>query len=159
MTTAATERRRNRRWDFSIFLLLGIYLLLVTPLERLYERRIMPRPFISAAVEILPGVFAPRISYDADAVIDMRGQWVATIYTADGLRLGSRRGKGSYSAREDGPRVWGWEAFFESTFLPPAVPSKPFKVCVRYVAETDLGVVDYTPEFCSEIFDPREVTE
>lgn len=125
--------------------------------QKIHDEFFAPRPFITATVELvhMDKNLPPLIKYDADPVQNVSGTWIASVYTADGVRLSSRRGHGNYTAGEDDPKFWAWTAWFDNEQSdPPVVPDEPFYVCVRYqVKATDSGVDDGTELFCSNVYD------
>ena len=162
MTTKVLERKRNIRWDFYALGVTGVYLIFATPLIREYQRYALDRPFVTAALEVVDdGSGGVGILYDADAVVAVKGSWLATIYSGAGWRVADRRGPGRYTTEVDDPKPWTWHNFFQdaSNGPRPAVPPFPFYVCVSYDVATSYGVSDVTEDFCSPVFNPNEVTK
>jgi len=163
----APKTTQNRD-DFKVLmvgLLLGITILLVLPLiTRWYDQLVTERPFIMATVEVIQtdDYKRPMILYDADSVTTVEAAWTAIIRDEKGQRLDTRRGLNDYVPSEDNPRLWTWKAWFDNGdgSPPPAVPTRPFQVCVSYVSMTvATKVSDQSPEVCSYIFYPKlEVT-
>ena len=158
------EKTTKNRDDFKVLmvgLLFGITILLTLPLAtRWYDTLITDRPFIRATVEVIQtdDYERPMILYDADAVKTVEATWTASIRDAKGQRMETRRGVGDYTPAEDNPRLWTWKAWFDNGdgAPPPAVPDRPFKVCVSYVSVTiDTKVSDESPEVCSALFHPE----
>lgn len=144
--------------------LMAIIILLAYPLvDEMFDKYLAPRPFVEALVKVkrVQGKAEPFILYDADATQNVKGTWIASVYTVDPngtkTRVGSRRGDGAYTDREDKPKLWSWEAFFdnEQGYAAPNIPTEPFQVCVRYdVYTSDSNTHDRSPNFCSETFIP-----
>jgi len=158
------EKTTPNRDDFKVLMIgcmIGILLLLVLPVGgKIYDQKFVERPFVTATVEVVQtdDYAHPMILYDADAVIPVRATWVTAIRDERDQRLETRRGEGNYSAKEDSPRLWTWFAFFDngSGADAPAVPDKPFKVCIWYISQTIRSAVDdETPEVCSDLFYPN----
>lgn len=161
------EKTTKNRDDFKVLmvgLMISILMLLLFPvMGQVYDKAIAERPFLTATVEIVQtdDYERPMIFYDADAKQHVQATWIAIIRDANGSRLETRRGTGDYVVREDSPRLWTWEAFFdnESGGTSPRVPEQPFMVCIRYTTKTvDTDTADETPEVCSKIFYPSEGT-
>lgn len=159
----AAKTTKNRD-DFKVLmvgLMIGILMLTLFPvMGKVYDKAIAERPFLTATVEIVQtdDYERPMLLYDADPKQHVQATWIAIIRDANGVRLETRRGDGDYVVREDSPRLWTWEAFFdnESGGLAPRVPEQPFMVCLRYTSRTvDSDTVDETPEICSKVFYPE----
>ena len=159
----ACKTTKNRD-DFKVLmvgLMIGIFMLLTIPVaQQMYDKRITPRPFVQATIEIIQteDYSRPMILYDADAVKPVEATWIAIIRDAKDQRLETRRGTGNYSPTEDNPRLWTWKAFFDGNefLLTPEVPQQPFKICLRYISVTiDTKVSDESPEKCSLLFHPE----
>jgi len=158
------EKTTRNRDDFKVMVvgvMIGIIILLGVPIGNgLYDQTLAARPFVTATVEVVktPDYENPMLLYDADAKQHVQATWIAIIRDANGSRLETRRGTGDYVVREDNPRLWTWEAFFdnESGGASPRVPEQPFMVCLRYTSRTvDSDTTDETPEVCSKIFYPE----
>lgn len=161
------EKTTRNRDDFRVLLvgsLVTIAMMLVVPLiSQFHDYALADRPFVTATVEVVESdqYERPMLLYDADAKQPTDATWIAIIRDADGIRLSTRRGQGSYEVKKDEPRLWTWAAFFDTeTGSPlPEVPNQPFQVCLRYVSiAQDSGVHDETPEDCSSIFYPSHLT-
>lgn len=159
------EKTTRNRDDFRVMMVgsvVAIFLILVIPvIQKLYDDILASRPFITATVEVIQtdDYERPMILYDADAKQPADADWVAIVRDEKGNRLSSRRGEGSYSVKEDNPRLWTWAAFFddEKGTVPPAVPRGPFQICLRYISVArDSGSQDETPERCSKVFYPED---
>jgi len=161
------EKTTKNQDDFKVLvvgLMISIIILLMIPfVGTTYDKQFAERPFLTATVEIVKtdDYELPMLLYDADAKQHVQATWIATIRDAKDIRLETRRGNGDYIVREDSPRLWTWEAFFdnESGGASPRVPEQPFMVCLRYTSRTvDTNTVDETPEVCSKVFYPSEGT-
>lgn len=158
------EKTTKNRDDLRVMMAGAIFLVLLigaqTLYARVYDAFFADRPFISATVEIIHVAedLPPLIKYDADPNQDVSGVWIASIYSSDDIRLGSRRGTGNYIVRDDEPKLWAWSAWFDNEESdPPAVPDEPFYVCVRYViTANDSGVEDSTDPYCSNVYDQKD---
>lgn len=132
-------------------------LLGVDPAVRLYDQYIRAHPWMVAHVEIVPteAEGAPSIIYSVDATIPVTGKWKAWVETQS-QRMCWSNGTGNYGPGLLGEKSWTWRAFFESDCPPP---QEAYQVCVSYDVVSNSGVpADFGP-YCSEIFDPRVVTE
>ena len=161
------EKTTQNRDDFKVLmvgLMISIFMLLLFPvMGQVYDKAIAERPFLTATVEIVQtdDYEQPMLLYDADSKQHVLATWIAIIRDANGVRLETRRGNGDYVVRDDSPRLWTWEAFFdnESGGASPRVPDQPFMVCLRYTSRTvDTNTTDETPEICSKVFYPSEGT-
>lgn len=161
---AKTTQNQDDLKVLLVGLIISIFMLLFFPaIGGMYDKFLAERPFLTATVEIVQTADydKPMLLYDADPKQHVLATWIAFIRDANGVRLETRRGDGDYVVREDSPRLWTWEAFFdnESGGASPRVPDQPFMVCLRYTSKTvDTNTVDDTPETCSEIFYPSEGT-
>ena len=162
MPQLRVEKSGNKNKDDLRVMIAGVILCVLMifghgAYQKIYDEFFAPRPFMTATVELVhvDKSLPPLIKYDADPVQNVSGTWVASVYTADGTRLTSRRGHGNYTVREDDPKFWAWTAWFDNEQSdPPLVPAEPFYVCVRYqVTATDSGVDDGTEPFCSNVYD------
>jgi hypothetical protein len=158
------EKTTRNRDDFKVLVsgsLIMILMLLTFPLiGRVYDSTLATRPFVTATVEVVQtdDYKLPMILYDADATQLVTARWIRIVRDGDDSRLGTRRGESDYSAKEDNPRLWTWEAFFNdgTGIAAPPVPTQPFKVCIMYISTTvDTGISDETPETCSKVFYPE----
>lgn len=156
------EKSGNKNKDDLRVMIAGVVLCILflfgqTAYQKLHDEFFAPRPFISASVELVHVApdLPPLIKYDADPNQNVSGTWIASVYSADGTRIATRRGQGNYVVRDDEPKFWAWTAWFDNEQSdPPAVPDHPFYVCVRYQVEaTDSGVDDSTDRFCSNTYD------
>jgi hypothetical protein len=157
------EKTSQNRDDFRVLMagsILTILIMLLGPLVgRGWDEFFATRPFVTATLEVVkvPGQDRPMLLYDADATQFVDAYWIATIEDADGGRHFTRKGEGAYSPSIDNPRLWSWDAFFdnEKGLASPAIPSFPFKVCVRYISTArDSGTRDETPVMCSNTYFP-----
>lgn len=160
--------KKSRSEDDRKVLLIGaigtIFLLLFYPMiGKVYDEYFAPRPFVSATVEVVQplGRIEPLVLYDADATQNVKGEWIASVYSQEPNgtreRLFSRRGPGSYTDRIDEAKLWTWDAFFdvEDGTPSPEIPKVPFVICVRYdVYASDSNIHDQSPKFCSKPFTP-----
>lgn len=162
------DKTTPNRDDFRVLMvgtMIAIFMMLIIPVvAQVYDTTIAGRPFVTATVEIIQtdDYQNPMLLYDADAKQPTDATWIAMIRDEKGYRLDTRRGHGSYEVEDDNPRLWTWEAFFETEngIARPPVPKKPFQVCVRYVSVArDSGVLDHTPESCSKIFYPEHAND
>jgi len=161
------EKSGNKNKDDFRVLLAGVILCLLMIFGHrtylgLHDTFFAERPFITATIEVVhvDSEVDPLILYDADPNQNVNGLWIASVYTADGTRLTSRRGNGNYRVANDVPRFWAWGAFFDNEQSdPPAIPDEPFYVCVRYdVMANDTRVTDSTDDYCSNVYDPENPT-
>lgn len=161
------EKSGNRNKDDLRVLLAGIIICVMMIFGQntylfLEDKFFAERPFITATLEIVhvDEEVEPFILYDADPNQNVTGTWVASVYKADGTRLTSRRGQGNYLYADDEPNFWAWAAWFDNEQSdPPAIPTEPFYVCVRYdVTANDSGVDDSGDVFCSNVYDPANPT-
>lgn len=157
------EKTTRNKDDLRVMIagtLFCIFMILMQPFAfRAYDFFWADRPFVSATIQIIrvEGSDVPVIKYDADATQNVTGTWIASIHEANGDRITSRRGPGSYNSLEDEPKIWTWAAFFdnEQDVSTPDVPTKPFFICVRYdVKARDSEVDDQSDEFCSDVYNP-----
>lgn len=164
--TIRAEKSGNKNKDDLRVMLAGVMLCVLlifgqTAYQRFYDAFIAERPFIAA--DTLEIVYVgeglePLIRYDADPNQNVSGTWIASVFSEDGTRLASRRGQGNYTYNpDDVAKFWSWSAWFDNEESdPPAMPTKPFYICVRYVVEAnDSGVDDSTERFCSNVYDPE----
>lgn len=130
-----------------------IILLGVDPAARIYDRHLKPRPWISATITLVPTVGAkPNVRYAVHSRSYVSGRWRAWVETESGVRVCGGTGTGSYSARHETPRMWGWNAWLGADCAEPPVP---YRLCVSYDVSTPSGVPgDFGPS-CSAIHDPR----
>lgn len=161
MVSLRVEKTTRNRDDVRVLIagtLFCIFMLLVqNGYSKFHDAFLTPRPFVTASVEIyhVNDDLPPLIKYDADANQPVSGVWIATVYSADGTRLNSRRGNGNYNDFEDDPKFWAWTAWFDNEQSdPPPIPAQPFYVCVRYdVTANDSGVDDSSKPYCSGVYD------
>lgn len=149
--------------DFRVLLwgaVIAIGLMVFMPTaSRLWDTHIAERPFVSATVEVvkIEGREKPALLYDADATRPVDATWIATLWTEDEVRIFTTRGTGDYSPKEDNPKLWTWNAFFDNEIggTIPNVPVQPFQVCLRYISQTrDTLVADESEITCSAVFYP-----
>lgn len=162
------EKTTRNRDDLRVMIagtLFCIFLIIVQPFVfKIYDDWYAERPFVRAIVQVyyVEGRNFPMIFYDVDATQPVDGKWRATLHTAEGSRITTRRGDGSYNDKEDIGKLWTWEAWFEtdSESGPPALPDESFFACVSYIVEArDSGSQDETPEpYCSNLYDPTNPT-
>lgn len=161
MVSLRAEKTTRNKDDLRVMVagtMVCIFMLFIqTGYGRFYDIYVAPRPYVFASVELyhVAENLPPVILYDADANQAVKGLWIASIYTADDVRLNSRRGEGSYTNFEDGPKIWAWSAWFDNEQSdPPPIPDQPFYICVRYdVVANDSGVNDSSVPYCSELYD------
>lgn len=160
------HKTSHNRDDFKVLmvgLVVAILILISFPMFGVfYDRNLAERPFVTATVGIVRSddYENPMLLYDADAKQHVTATWIAIIRDTKGNRLETRRGVGDYVVREDSPRLWTWEAFFDNELggVSPRVPKQPFMVCLRYTSRTvDTNTDDETPEVCSKVFYPELV--
>lgn len=154
-----TKNRDDLRVMIAGLVFCILLIMMQTVYSKVYDILWAERPFVTATIELVfvsPDL-PPLVKYDADANQDASGTWIASVYTADGTRLNSRRGEGNYNNFQDDPKYWSWGAWFDNEQSdPPAVPNEPFYVCVRYdVVAKDSGVGDNSDKFCSNVYDPN----
>ena len=168
MATRLRAKKTTQNHDDFRVLLVGcvvaLILLMVIPLiSRGVDLYLTHRSFVVAqTLELVPveGSDIPGILYDADASVNVDTTWVASIETGHDEKgpLYLISGRASYSIdKDDKAKVWTWQAWFDDGMgvKAPAVPSEPFKVCVRYVSVAKAtSVPDETPKKCSPIYDP-----
>lgn len=154
--------------DFRVLLagaIMAIIIMLVQPLTvKFWDGFVAGRPFVTATVEIVYDQDAQQVKvlYDADAKQPTDAVWIGLIYGEDGERIFTRRGDGAYTTKEDNPRLWSWEAFWdnEKGLAPPAIPTVAFKICLRYISTARRsGILDETPEACSKMFYPEAINQ
>ena len=156
-----TTQNRDDLKVLMVGLMVGILMLLLFPvMGQVYDKTLAERPFLTATVEIVQtdDYDQPMLLYDADPKQHVLATWIAIIRDVKSQRLETRRGEGDYVVREDSPRLWTWEAFFDNGTGAPAphVPEQPFMVCLRYTSRTvDSNTTDETPEVCSKVFYPE----
>jgi len=166
-TMLRAEKTTQNHDDFKVLLVgcvIALVMLTVIPMiTRVIDLYFTDRPFVVAeTLELVPveDSDTPGILYDADAIVNVDATWVASIETDDEIDgpLYLISGGASYSIhRDDKPKVWTWQAWFDDGMgvKPPAVPTEPFRVCVRYVSVTKATkVADETPKKCSPLYDP-----
>ena len=148
------------RWDLYVIAALALWVYAGGPIQRQIDRVILDPPLIEASIEVIRNADGEvAVRYDADPIVRVSGDWIATIYSASGVRIATRVGRGNYSADPDEPKEWAWKAFFETPdgAAIPTIPPFPFQVCVRYSIETRRsGLHDDTPNYCSATFDPKD---
>jgi len=157
------EKDEKNHDDFKVLLfgvMLAILIMIGTPtLMTIWDKFYWNKPFVSATLEIIENdAGSIYILYDTDAVEEVDGEWIASILGENDEQINTRRGEGSYNTKIDNPRPWTWFAFFDNDkgLSSPQIPNVPFKVCVRYIVSTrDSGVVNESPDYCSEIYEPR----
>jgi len=167
MSTLRAEKTTRNVDDFRVLMagcMIAILLMVGSPfMQKMYDTFIQERPFMVATVEIVQeGDDEPFILYDPDAKEPVVGYWIASMVGQDDEQLITRRGEGSYTSAEDGPRKWTWAAFFDNGkgLNSPGIPNVPFRICVRYDLTTrDSGAVDTTPNYCSNLFIPKSFAE
>jgi hypothetical protein len=154
--------------DFRVLMagaIIAIIIMLVQPLTvKFWDGFVAGRPFVTATVEVIFDEEAQEVKvlYDADAKQATDAVWIATIYADKGDRLFSRRGNGSYSTKIDNPKLWTWSAFWdnEKGLDPPEIPDEAFAICLRYISTARRsGILDETPEVCSETFYPEAISK
>lgn len=159
------EKSGNKNKDDLRVMIAGVFACILflfgqTAYEKLYDQFYADRPFITATLKLVHvnNQLDPLIEYDADPIQNVSGMWIGSVYTAKGVRLASRRGEGNYLVKDDEPRLWAWDAWFDNEHTdPPAIPAEPFYICVRYVVEAnDSGVDDSTDKFCSAVYDAAD---
>lgn len=163
MSTLRAEKTTRNRDDFRVLMagtVFAIFIMVFTPsIMQIWDHFVAPRPFVTSTLKIEKSATGtPFVMYDADAIKEVDGVWIASLVDGDGQQLMTRRGNGSYNDDVDFPRPWTWFAFFDNDkgLDSPGVPDVPFKVCVRYIVSArDSGVTDETPTYCSNLFDPR----
>lgn len=163
MSTLRAERTTQNQDDYKVLLVgmvFSIFLMLFTPIiYTAWDTHFSTRPFVSATVEIVKSPDGELgIMYDADATKPVDGVWVAMLMDENDSQLVTRRGEGSYNLTIDNPRFWTWAAFFDNDkgLNSPGVPNVPFKICVRYIVKArNSGVPDESPQYCSNLFNPR----
>ena len=163
MSTLRAEKTTQNQDDYRVLLVgmvFSILLMLFVPIiHTVWDTHFSARPFVSATIKIVKGAEGELgIMYDADATKPVDGTWVAMMLDENNSQLMTRRGEGSYNPTIDDPRFWTWTAFFDNDkgLNSPGVPNVPFKVCVRYIVEArNSGVSDESPQYCSNLFDPR----
>lgn len=168
------EKTTPNRDDSRVLLIgaiVAVLLMTVTPLiEKGWDKYLTSRPFVVAeTLQIVPveGEIKPGILYDADARLAVDSSWIATVELPDDTANGPlalRHGMGSYSVKEDGPKLWSWDTWMDDGLIAiPDVPEIPFKVCVRYVSVSKKsGIQDESPKYCSKVYDPvlkKEISE
>jgi len=127
-----------------------------------WDKLVAEKPFVTATLRIVSdptGAIQPFFLYDADATQKVESQWIGTIEGPSGERFATRRGVGSYTDAEDDPKLWTWNAFFDTEDGQeiPEVPTTSFKVCLRYISTArDSGYKDETPLTCSPVYNPNE---
>lgn len=164
MPQLRAEKTTRNRDDLRVMIAGSVFCIFMIMLQGAYTKFhdafLADRPFVSATVQLVyvDENLPPLVKYDADARQPSSGTWTAAVYQEDGTRLTSRKGDGNYTDIEDDPKYWSWSAWFDNEQSdPPAVPTIPFYVCVRYdVTANDSGVDDSTEQFCSNVFYPNE---
>lgn len=114
------------------------------------------QPWVSARVAVLPRTDGlPVIAYDLAATRNITAIWYAHLEDPDGNRLSRTfSGLGRYRTDRGGYREWPWVDFFEGN---PAVPARPFRVCLSYSMTSRAGVERDTGPFCSDVTSLEEV--
>lgn len=166
MLNLRAEKTTRNADDFRVLLagcVLTILFMLIGPMiSQKWDEYGARRPFVQAVtMELIdtPSSTFPVFVYDADAThTPMHAIWVVTVYGNDGHRLFTRRGEGDYNAYPDNAKQWSWYAFFDNEIglLAPVFPKEPFKACVRYIAITESGVKDESPEYCIKVYTPKK---
>jgi hypothetical protein len=167
MNKFRAEKTSTNRDDLRVLLIgtiISVLMMTIIPFaQAYYDVHYATRPFVSAqTIEIVPvnGSEFPMIKYDADANQAVDATWIATTEFPDDDKHGPinlRSGPGSYSIKEDGPKMWTWDSWFDDgkSSIIPEVPNFPFKVCVRYVSVSKRSnVTDESPRYCSKIYNP-----
>lgn len=176
MAIMLRAEKTNANYDDFKVLLVGIIcalgLLTMVPMVRQgYDLFVTHRPFVVAeTLRLVPEKDSPvpSILYDADAFVSVDSTWIATVETGNEAQgpLAMVVGRAAYSVKaEDDTKLWTWQSWFDNGMgsKVPAVPYKPFMVCVRYVSKAKgTEVTDESPKYCSKLYDPilqREVHE
>lgn len=136
-------------------------LLIMQPVSNIYDRSMLPRPWISAHISLDTSYSingAPLIHYTVTAQDELRGQWQAWVSTyddaGDTVRECGGNGLGSYSPSAYLPSLWAWRAFLGAEC---SMPDKPFRICASYNVETESGARGRFGPYCSEPYDPNSI--
>lgn len=156
MEAGKVQLFREAKIQLAMLLTISVLgILVVEPIQRLYDLYVRDRPFVTASVEIQRSLDGEiRILYAARATTDVRVNWSAWV-DVEGRRTCGGHGVSGHGpeslARK--PKPWDWADWLQAQC---PVPIVPFSVCVRYVAITASGVGDTTAPYCSETFDPTK---
>ncbi|GHE88192.1 hypothetical protein GCM10016455_05390 [Aliiroseovarius zhejiangensis] len=114
-----------------------------------YDEHILPKPWITATVEIMDvGFDKPLILYKAEARVPVSGRWNAWIETFhNGVPVRGCRGsgRGDYAPNDLPPKPWKWVDFFERDC---DVPDEPYQICLRYPVSTGSGAFGVFGPYC-----------
>jgi len=141
-------------WSF-VLIAAWLTLWIVPDLERLYEKHLLQRPWITATVEIIPrDDRPPRVRYQTSTVTFLPGTiWRTRIETKEVYRTCG--GEGVWDYKEGtGPEIFMSSEDFHGKVC--EIPAEPYRYCVSYVPRTASGVQSDTDWYCSEFHNPTE---
>jgi hypothetical protein len=127
---------------------LWFFLLIRNDLLETYQRYFDGSVWIAATVKVHPST-PPLIRYSVVVSRPVEATWSAWIEDAGGNRISRPYGGEGVYLPGRAPHLWTWGAFFGEPF--PPVPGSPYRVCVRYVAKSSVGVRRAFGPYCSEV--------
>ena len=120
------------------------------PLRRGWDGYMLPRPWVSPVIEVVPEADGkPSIRYAANPQVELTGTWTTWI-EVNWRRGSTTKGEGHYMP-DRSARLWEWGDWFGRDW---PVPSRPFVACVSYDLHTASGARGQFGPFCSGEFTP-----
>jgi hypothetical protein len=152
LTAGFDQGKKELKFLFFIFLIMGVFgVVVMQPMQRIYDEQLRERPFMTAFVEVTHNPFdKPFIKYATRAEIPLKGTWSAWVMV-NGKRGCGGNGTSGYGPPPRDAEQWEWAYWLGKDC---DVPPIPFSVCVRYSIETLNGVGDVSGPFCSGIYNP-----
>ena len=116
------------------------------PARRLFEHRILGRPWLKATIALSPSPdSSPDVIYRVEARTRVNADWRVWTETADGRRICSQEGPAHYE-RNQPVEIWSWDSWYINGC---DVPKEPYRICIRYIISTPIWARDVSRPFCS----------
>lgn len=148
MTVALPNLQRTmERWNApSTWLILAMGIGFFGP--AFYDSQVVEKPWVSTTLEIVDNAtFGIIIKDNITTTTDVVGERLMWVEDESGTRVCHHSRHDGWNATD--LRIWSIEAFFEGECVRPTVP---FRVCSRFVVETDFGSHGRFGPYCSNYF-------